>query len=171
MLSLARNVTRPALKLQNGFPAPIFLRYERVISSSENLKSNEDFIDRNTRLQRPLSPHLTIYKFQITTVMSITHRATGLALAGGLYGLAATSLLIPSTFPQFVSTLQDLHLSPSLIFATKLALSWSFFYHFFNGIRHLAWDAGYGFELKNLYQSGYIVLGVSAITTLAVMAI
>ncbi|XP_023232802.1 succinate dehydrogenase cytochrome b560 subunit, mitochondrial-like [Centruroides sculpturatus] len=139
-----------------------------MATATSKLKPNENFWEKNSRLNRPLSPHLTIYSFQITSVLSVTHRGTGIGLGTVLYGFAVGTLLLPSNYPHYIEWLSSLHISP-LISVVKFGLAWSFFFHYFNGIRHLAWDAGYGFELSNLYKSGYAVLGLSTILSLLVL--
>lgn len=113
---------------------------------------------------RPLSPHLQIYRWQLTSVLSITHRATGVFLSLGiLVYLAWLIALLNSesydTFQMFFQTIPG----------RLLMLGWvfSFFYHLANGIRHLFWDAGYGFELRTTYISGWVVVGVAFALTLA----
>lgn len=115
---------------------------------------------------RPLSPHLQIYRPQLTSLMSFTHRLTGILLSLGtlvlLYWLCAVA-----SGPQAYAAAQ----SVLGMFVVKLVLfgwTWAFFYHLCNGLRHLAWDAGYGFELPRAYASGYAVLAVSVIVTLLV---
>ncbi len=113
---------------------------------------------------RPLSPHLQIYKWQWTMLLSITHRVTGVALAVGtlllvwwLLALAAGSdafELVQSVVTSIVGRL------------VLLGWTWSLFYHLFNGIRHLAWDLGWGYDLAVAKGSGWVVLAVSLIATI-----
>ena len=109
-----------------------------------------------TTEDRPLSPHLQIYKPQLTSVLSILHRMTGIALAVGLLMLAWWVIAAASGPPAF-AVVQDFNAS---WVGRLLLFGWSFalFYHLCNGIRHLFWDAGYGFELPNVYASGRIVV-------------
>lgn len=116
--------------------------------------------------QRPLSPHLQVYKPQITTVMSITHRATGIALAGGAVALVFWLLALASG-PESFDVAQAIAGS---WFGYLCLFVWSFclFYHLANGIRHLVWDMGYGFEIPQLYASGWVTVGASVgLTVLA----
>lgn len=113
---------------------------------------------------RPISPHLSIYKPQITSTLSIFHRISGTVL--GLALIAVIVLLKLYTFfgtnYTVYSVLNWLDESSSWVSATIFfILLLSFYYHVCNGIRHLFWDFGYGFDLKRLYRSGYIVLGIS----------
>jgi succinate dehydrogenase / fumarate reductase cytochrome b subunit len=115
---------------------------------------------------RPLSPHLQIYRPQLTTVLSITHRATGIALAAGMlllvYWLMAAALG-PDSFAD-AQALMGSWLGYLLLFGW----SFSLFFHLANGIRHLVWDAGYGFELDQVYASGWVVIGAAVgLTVLA----
>jgi len=112
---------------------------------------------------RPLSPHLQVYKPQITSVMSITHRATGVALALGTLLLTAWVVLVavgPEAYDGFAGFLAGW-------FGKLLLLGWSvaLFYHLLNGIRHLFWDAGYGYELPTMQSTGYVVLAGTALLT------
>ena len=118
---------------------------------------------------RPLSPHLQIYKPQLTSVLSISHRMTGFALS--------IIILLSPVIIYFLTNSADTHqvvvslLQNSFI---KLIFSLALFgliYHLCNGIRHLAWDAGYGLDLDSSYKSGYIVLGVSISLTLLILLI
>jgi len=115
--------------------------------------------------QRPLSPHLQVYKPQLTSVLSITHRATGVFLSLGALALCYWLLAIAAG-PEFYATAQHFWAS---WFGQILLFAWvaSLYYHLCNGIRHLFWDAGYGLELKATYVSGYAVVAVSIVLTLA----
>lgn len=107
--------------------------------------------------ERPLSPHLTIYKLPLTAaIMSITHRITGAFLCAG-FGVFVAWLWIaayqPDCYPAFSEFLTG-------ICGKLLLLAWggSFAYHFLNGVRHLFWDMGQGLELHAAHRSGLIVI-------------
>ena len=117
----------------------------------------------NRPVHRPLSPHLQVYRPQLTSVLSILHRATGIALSvGALY--LATWVIYAAASPKAYALFQSFNTS---IVGRIVLGGWLFcaFYHLANGIRHLFWDAGYGFELKDAYRSGWIVVAVSLIAT------
>lgn len=116
--------------------------------------------------QRPLSPHLQVYRWRLTMAMSILHRATGAALALGTLMVVWMLLAAASgeaAFSQFVVCVTSLP-GQILLFGWSVAL----FYHMSNGIRHLFWDIGKGFELRTAYGSGYAVLIATAVLTMAV---
>lgn len=116
--------------------------------------------------ERPLSPHLQIYRPQLTSVLSITHRATGIALVAGTLVLVYWLLAAASGADAYASA-QAL-LGSWLGRIVLLGFSFSLFFHLCNGIRHLFWDAGFGFELKTVYASGNAVIVVSvALTVIA----
>lgn len=118
---------------------------------------------------RPLSPHLQIYRWQWTMALSIAHRATGIALAAGALYLVCWLVSIASG-PDAYAALQGFNAS---IVGRLLLLGWTFalFYHLCNGIRHLLWDAGWGFDLKTAYASALAVAGGSVgLTILAWVA-
>ncbi len=104
----------------------------------------------------PLSPHLSIYKPQITSVLSILHRITGVvALLVFLEGLLW--LLALATGERYFIWLKALFTSP-LGLGVQLGMTWCVFYHFYNGVRHLFWDVGLGFSLRVVTRSGIAVL-------------
>lgn len=113
--------------------------------------------------QRPLSPHLQIYRPQLTSVLSIAHRFTGLALAVGTVLLAWWLVALASGEDAFNAAQGFI----GSWLGKLLLLGWSFalFFHLANGIRHLFWDAGYGFDLKTTYASGWTVVAASALLT------
>jgi succinate dehydrogenase / fumarate reductase, cytochrome b subunit len=119
----------------------------------------------NRPVHRPLSPHLQVYRPQLTSVLSILHRATGIALSVGVLYLA-TWVIYAAASPKAYALFQDFNTS---VVGRIVLGGWLFcaFYHLCNGVRHLFWDAGYGFELKDAYRSGWIVVAVSLIATAA----
>ncbi len=114
--------------------------------------------------QRPLSPHLQIYRPQITSVLSIMHRGTGVVLSLGTMLLIAWLLALAtgeSAYSQFQNLLGG-WVGRLVLFGFSLAL----FYHLCNGIRHLFWDAGKGFDIKTVERSGIAVLVATVVLTL-----
>ena len=117
--------------------------------------------------QRPLSPFMLgqYYRFQITSLLSITHRVTGVGLAVGTIFLAAWVLSAatgPASYGGYVWFARS-WLGQLLMFGW----SWALLYHLCNGIRHLVWDAGYSFEMKNVYLGGWLVVIASLALTAA----
>ena len=121
--------------------------------------------ERSAAIQRPLSPFMfpTWYRFQITSVLSIVHRFTGIALAVGSVLLAWWLVAVAAGGEVFRETRAFIASPIGLIFL--FCWSVAFFYHLCSGVRHLAWDAGYGFEIRNAYRSGYAVLVATALLT------
>ena len=118
---------------------------------------------------RPLSPHLQIYRWQLTSVLSILHRLSGVALAIGAI-LLVSWLGAASDGPQSYAAFQ--HFMGSWI-GLVLLFGWSvaLFYHTCNGIRHLWWDTGHGLELKSVYASGWTVLAATAALTIVAWSV
>lgn len=113
--------------------------------------------------KRPLSPHLSIHPQGMTGGMSILHRITGVVLAVGSLGLLWVLVSAGMGEQAFAAT-QACVASP----LGRLALavySAALMYHLFNGIRHLAWDAGKGFDLPSVYRSGYTVIALTVLAT------
>ena len=115
---------------------------------------------------RPLSPHLQVYAPQITSVLSIMNRVTGLAISAGTL-LLVWWLVAAAAGPQAFATVQGFIGSPIGLF---VLFGWtaSLFYHFFGGIRHLAWDAGWGFELDRTHLTGWITIIATVAATVLV---
>jgi succinate dehydrogenase / fumarate reductase cytochrome b subunit len=117
---------------------------------------------------RPLSPHLQIYRWQLTSVLSILHRASGIALSLGAIllvswiGAAADG---PSSFAA-VQRFMGSWIGLLLLFGWSVAL----FYHLCNGIRHLWWDSGRGLELRSVYLGGWTVLAATVALTVVAWA-
>jgi len=115
------------------------------------------------RPQRPLSPHLQIYRWQFTMTLSILHRITGVGLGIGslllVYWLTAAASG-PAAFASAQAFIGS-WFGILILFGFSVAL----FYHLANGIRHLFWDAGRGFELKTAYASALAVLAATAVLT------
>ena len=118
--------------------------------------------------KRPLSPHLQVYRLQLTSTLSIFHRITGVALAAGMVLLIAW-LLAAGAGPGPFAVAQGL-LGSWLGMVVLLGFSFALFFHLCNGVRHLFWDAGWGFELPQVYASGWSVVVVSILLTGAAWA-
>ena len=119
--------------------------------------------------ERPLSPHLQIYRWTIPMALSITHRATGAALGvGGL--LLAWWLISLSRGPGAYQLV--MHVLGAWYGRVVLAgFTWAIVYHLLNGIRHLFWDVGYGYAVPTARGSGWFVLIASVILTAALWAV
>ena len=113
--------------------------------------------------ERPLSPHLSIYRWPITMTLSILHRVTGVAMSLGLVVLATWLVSVaagPADYERFATLMASLVGRLLLI-----GRSFAFFLHFANGVRHLFWDAGHGFEKSQANASAWFVLITAIIMT------
>lgn len=118
---------------------------------------------------RPKSPNIQIYRPQLTSVLSIAHRISGTVLSIAAVGLVAW-LIAAAAGPQAYAVAQGTLRSPPGQIALFVA-TFAFFLHFCSGVRHLAWDGGYGFELRTIYASGWTVVAASLVLTFAVWII
>jgi succinate dehydrogenase / fumarate reductase, cytochrome b subunit len=118
---------------------------------------------------RPMSPHLQVYRPQLTSVLSITHRATGVGLAAGTIFLVWW-IMAAAAGPDYFGFVQEI-MGSWLGLLILLGFSWAVFYHLCNGIRHLFWDAGYGFDLETAYKSGWATLAGSVVLTVIAWAV
>lgn len=116
------------------------------------------------RSERPLSPHLQVYRLPLLAWLSILHRLSGLALGAGALYLVIWFLAAGAGPGWFHLLAAFTNSVPGAILL--FLVSAAFFYHLCNGVRHLVWDAGYGFELANARNSGRITLAAAAALTL-----
>ena len=125
-----------------------------------------EFWEKNRNLNRPVSPHMTIYSWQYTNSLSILHRATGIMIYGGLAVLAVPYLSMPYMFPAYIHYLTSFTGGKLLLGAGKFLISMPVIYHMLNGARHLFWDYGMGLSLETLRASGYAIVGTSVLLSL-----
>ena len=118
---------------------------------------------------RPLSPNIQIYRPQLTSVLSIANRITGVALSA--YAVALVIWLLAVAAGPDSYALAHAFIRSWLGQVLLFGCTFCFFLHFCGGIRHLAWDAGYGFSLRAIYASGWAVVAVSVALTLIYWAI
>ena len=116
-----------------------------------------------TPAQRPLSPHLQIYRWQLTSMLSITHRMTGIALSIGALFLVWWLVAAATSDGAFAAA--QWFFGSWLGLLMLLGWTFCFFFHLANGIRHLVWDTGRGFDLPTAYASGWAVVAASAALT------
>ena len=115
---------------------------------------------------RPLSPHLQIYRWQIGNTLSILHRLTGVALALGLAALAYWLASIAGGERAYAAAMRMF--SSPLGWLALFGWTFAFLYHLLNGVRHLCWDAGYGFERTQRRVSGWLAVLASLGLTLGI---
>ncbi len=121
------------------------------------------------RGDRPLSPHLSIYRPLYTMILSITHRITGVGMALSLSLITwwFLSLAIGQSYFDVANAMLS-----SVVGGFVLIVSlWALSFHFCNGIRHLFWDTGKGFELETAWRSGLAVLAGSVVLTVLVLLV
>ncbi|GAB0093972.1 Succinate dehydrogenase cytochrome b560 subunit, mitochondrial [Sergentomyia squamirostris] len=154
-----------ALQLAPGrFSNPLIASRSIVLKSVEpKAEVLENHDEKNMKIGRPMSPHLTIYKYQITSVLSITHRMTGMALAGYMAAFGIGALVCPHDFSYYIDVVESWKLSAPTLIAAKFILAYPFTYHLANGCRHLLWDTGKFLKVKDVYTTGYTMLAVSAV--------
>ena len=120
-------------------------------------------------VRRPLSPHLQVYSPQISSVLSIMNRVTGVAVSVGTLLLVwwlAAAASGPAAFARVQGFIGSW-------FGLFVLFGWtaSLFYHFFNGLRHLAWDAGFGFSIEDTHKSGWAAIIATVVATILVWVI
>ena len=123
---------------------------------------------------RPTSPHLEVYRWNVSSITSILHRVTGVALHFSVLVLA-WYLTYYAYQVNVVDSAETCDCPMNTIFANIFSLAlifiaFSLYYHLCNGIRHLFWDIGKGFELKDAKRNGYLVLLSALVLTVATIA-
>jgi succinate dehydrogenase / fumarate reductase cytochrome b subunit len=116
-----------------------------------------------SEMNRPLSPHLGVYKWQVSNTLSILHRLTGVVLSVG--ALALLAWIISAALGREAYESVRALLAGPLGLLLLFGMSASFFYHLANGIRHLFWDAGYGFDKDFARLSGWATLIAAVLVT------
>lgn len=120
-------------------------------------------------MKRPISPHLSIYKLQLTSGLSILHRFTGAYLYLGLIVLSwllFISVYFPYIITDYIECAQNSFFVKIITKMMIFVWAFSLFYHLLNGVRHLFWDVGKGLELEAAYLSGKIVIILAFTLTL-----
>ncbi|KAK4883611.1 hypothetical protein RN001_006930 [Aquatica leii] len=156
-----------------SYKTPNFLQLARHVTLKPiaQPKIDEDFDAHNMKLNRPQSPHLSIYAVELHSTLSITHRFTGAALTAYAVALSTSALVLPHKVSYYLEALQAAHINPTLLLAVKFVLAFPFTYHFFNGMRHLIWDTGKFLTISAVYKTGYIMLACTFLTTLGLLYI
>jgi len=122
------------------------------------------------RLKRPVSPHLSIYQPQLTWYISGLNRIAGVSLAGATYLFALGYLASPYVGWHLESATLAAAFGSLPVVAKvgiKAIAAAPFSFHCWNGLRHLVWDTGKELTLKGVYRTGYVVLGLTGLSTIA----
>jgi len=116
--------------------------------------------------QRPLSPHLQVYRPQWTSVLSILHRITGVVLSVGTVLMVVWLVALANGEAAYEAMLE--FMTNPLVLIALVGWTLALFYHLLNGIRHLTWDTGAMLELKPARASGWVVVALSVVLTAVV---
>jgi succinate dehydrogenase / fumarate reductase cytochrome b subunit len=136
----------------------------RPPESTLAMASEDKAADTPASRRRPVSPHLQVYRPQITSVLSILHRLTGIGLALGTLLLVVWLGAAAAGPPAFARVQGFIGSLPGQVLL--FGWVWALFYHLCNGIRHLFWDAGFGYDLDTATLSGWAVVIASSVLTL-----
>ncbi|XP_068156579.1 succinate dehydrogenase cytochrome b560 subunit, mitochondrial [Drosophila tropicalis] len=160
MFALTNTITRSAA-LRQGLLAAANRQVSLKVVPVESTVKDESYFEKNERLGRKVSPHLTIYQPQLTSLLSITHRGTGMALGAGVWALGLGALISSHDISHYVTIVEGLQLSDAQLTAIKFIIAYPAGYHTANGIRHLLWDTGRFLKIKEVYSTGYAMLAAS----------
>ncbi|KAF2879175.1 hypothetical protein ILUMI_26993 [Ignelater luminosus] len=147
------------------------IRHVNIQSSPYRPPPKESHDEKNMRIGRPQSPHLSIYASELTSVLSASHRITGTAVAGYFILFSFASLVLPQPVPCYIEALETIAIPSGPLAIAKFIIAFPFCYHFCNGIRHLLWDLGLFLTIKAVYATGYTMLlcAFSGATVLALL--
>ncbi|SAL95894.1 hypothetical protein [Absidia glauca] len=168
--TVAQNPSARSIAFKNMSAAPMGVRHFNASrASSAQSPDAESELLRQQRKLRPVSPHLTIYQPQMTWYLSGLHRITGSAIGGAFYlgamgYLAAPALGLTVDTASIVSAVAAAPVAAKVI--AKTTLAFPFVFHCLNGVRHLVWDATKMVNIKDVYKTGYAVLGGTVVGTL-----
>ena len=129
----------------------------------------ETDLARTEQVERPLSPHLQVYRPQLTSITSILTRITGNALIVGVF-LVVWWLLAAATGPEYFATADAVVTSWFGDIVLTLSL-WAVWYHYLAGLRHLLFDAGKGLEIETAEKLGWACIGGSVVLTIITLLI
>ncbi|OTF76679.1 succinate dehydrogenase cytochrome b560 subunit, mitochondrial-like [Euroglyphus maynei] len=132
---------------------------QQIRNDSTFTKEAEKFMAKHAKRGSPQSPYMLglTYKIQLTSMLSLTHRFTGVGLGLIIYGFGIAELLYSNkNFSQLLESYSAVIPCKSIF---KIMCGTALAYHTFNGVRHLCWDMGYGYSIPRLYLTGYAVLG------------
>ncbi|VDD81229.1 unnamed protein product [Mesocestoides corti] len=172
------------LCMMSPMASPKLLRCAPLLSTSKHTKGStseevrlkaqtemQDYWERNQKLKRPWSPHITIYSPPLCMRNSFLHRATGIAMAFVWTGVGIAGFWYTGNFDAMLEYVNSYHFGPSILYGAKCVLAYPLVYHYLNGMRHLAWDYAIGFDMKTVNLTGATVLVVSVLLTLALASI
>jgi succinate dehydrogenase (ubiquinone) cytochrome b560 subunit len=163
-LSTLKYAWRPLLS-ESGFIIVTRCAAPMATTAHEEMKK---FWDKNQKLNRPSSPWI-IYRPHLPMMTSLTHRTTGIIMGVVLYTFSVGVFLAPGDFTSYIEMVKNLQLSPVTLFTAKSLMAFPLVYHYMNGIRHLSWDAGKGFEMKTQYKTGWTIV-ITACSVSALLA-
>ncbi|KAI9258821.1 hypothetical protein BDA99DRAFT_514276 [Phascolomyces articulosus] len=168
--TVAQNPAIRTAMFKNAAVSPMGVRHFNASRPSmEQSPDAESELLRQQRKVRPVSPHLEIYQPQITWYLSGIHRITGCAIGAGFYAGALAYLAAPALGVQFdtAAIISAIGAAPvAAKVAAKTTIAAPFVFHCLNGVRHLVWDATKFIDIKDVYKTGYAVLGGTLVGTL-----
>ncbi|PAA47579.1 hypothetical protein BOX15_Mlig014882g1, partial [Macrostomum lignano] len=131
----------------------------------------EHFWEKNRKLKRPWSPHLTIYGNSITMITSLIHRVSGIAMGLAWPVLGVAGFYAAGNWSRVVDWARGSQLGYPVVFGVKSVVCFLPVYHMINGIRHLCYDLGYGFDLAVTKQTGVVVIALAVAFTLLLASV
>ncbi|XP_020902666.1 succinate dehydrogenase cytochrome b560 subunit, mitochondrial [Exaiptasia diaphana] len=168
-LVMLRNCARVSPFLRSGLIRSSCVLIKSLPAATSSNQKSEEFVAKNKALKRPMSPHLLIYKWEFHAMLSGSHRLTGFLMTIATTTFALCALGLPENLEHYVNIVKSFELPRPFIFTCKALLAFPVTYHGINGIRHLCWDMGKGFEWSTLIKTGSVV-AVSAVASAIALA-
>jgi len=176
MLFLLKSSNLPHLlginqNVWNVFASKSSLKYCAPLASAAKTPVQEwgwEYLQRQKQLKRPIAPHLSVYKPQLTWMVSGLHRISGTVMGGAVVVAAVTLMVAPFDFISVVEFIRGLGLPGPVTFAIRYIIAWPIIFHALNGARFLGFDLGKGMAIGDVYKSGWAVVFLSIFLALCV---
>jgi succinate dehydrogenase / fumarate reductase cytochrome b subunit len=143
---------------------PLFIRQASRQRTAALANEKGTIMADVNRGNRPLSPHLQVYRLPLVSVVSILTRITGVAMMGG--GVLVVWWFVAGAYSPEYFAVADWLLSSWFGTLVLVASLWALWFHFANGVRHFFWDLGKGFDLPTVARTNWVVIGASVVLTL-----
>ncbi|KAI1732204.1 succinate dehydrogenase/Fumarate reductase transmembrane subunit domain-containing protein [Ditylenchus destructor] len=170
VLILNRRVCNSLARLNRGTQIAHVISSSRLAHAKTPLQEfGAEYLKKQEKSNRPISPHLSIYQPQLTWYLSGLHRITGCVMAGTLLVGGAGFAVFPVDFTCFIGFIQGLHLPSIVLDSAKFIVAFPIFFHALNGIRFLGYDIAIGADLTTIYRTGWVVVGLSVVLSVLVI--
>jgi succinate dehydrogenase (ubiquinone) cytochrome b560 subunit len=122
-----------------------------------------EYLQRQKAMNRPIAPHLTVYKPMLTWMVSGLHRISGTVMGVAIALMSVSLMAAPFDFPAVIEFIRNLGLPEVVKAAVRFIIAWPIVFHMLNGVRFLGFDLAKGIEIRQVYKTGWTVVALSII--------